>query len=114
MKMPVDVDLETFSHTVRMQWDMAQNELIHKHTNTMDLLEPSKIVLLVTEDIVVATDQDLTAVQPLDEMQILLVDNNIPKMVYCILRLDLCVPALDHSLIHFLRRGERTQRTTIL
>ena len=35
MQMTMHVDLETFSHTVRVQRDMAQNELIHKHTNTM-------------------------------------------------------------------------------
>ena len=39
MKMPMDVDLEPFSHTVRVQRDMTQNELIHKHTNTMNLLK---------------------------------------------------------------------------
>jgi hypothetical protein len=113
MKMSMDVDLETFSYTVRVQWDMTQDELIHKHTNTMDLLEADISVLLVLEDVMVTTHQDLTTIQPAHQMQRLLVDNNVTKMIHSILRLDLRVPTLDHCLIHLLRRGERPQRTTI-
>jgi hypothetical protein len=62
MQVPVHIDLETFCHTVRVQRDMAQDELIHKHTNTMQLLETNFTILFIPKDVVVATNQDLATV----------------------------------------------------
>ena len=113
MQMAMYVDTESFCHTIRMQRDMAQDELIHEHSNTMDLLEANAIVSIVSEDVVVATNKDLTTVHPLHQLEILLVDYNITQEVDSVLLLDLSVVTLDHSLVHFLVRGERTERTTI-
>jgi hypothetical protein len=48
---------------------MAQNELIHKHTNTIKGLETSITIISIPEDIVIATNQTLLTVQTLDMMQ---------------------------------------------
>jgi hypothetical protein len=108
------VDTEPFCHAIRMQRYMAQDELIHKHTYTMKLFETNLTILFVLEDVVVATNKDLTTVHPLHQFKILLVDDNVTKEVDGVLLFDLRVMPLDHSLVHLFSRSERTKRTTIL
>jgi hypothetical protein len=60
-----------------MQRDMRQDELIYKDANTMDLLKANIVIVIVTEDIMVTSDQDLTTIKSANQMQILLVDNNV-------------------------------------
>jgi hypothetical protein len=62
----------------------------------------------------ITTYKDLTTVQAANQMQMLTIDNNITQEVDSIVLLDLSVVTLDHSLVHLIIRGERTERTTIL
>jgi hypothetical protein len=56
MQVTMDVALEPLAYTVWVKWNVGQDKLIHKHTDTMDLLEPSKIIVIIPEDIVVAAN----------------------------------------------------------
>jgi hypothetical protein len=56
---------------------MAQNELIHEHTNPVELLKTNFAILFVLKDVVVATNKDLTTVHTLHQFKILLVDDNV-------------------------------------
>ena len=113
MQMAMYVHTEPFCHTVRMQRNVAQNELIHKHTNTMNLLKANSTIIFVLEDVMVATDEDLTTVHPLHQLEILLVNDNITKEVDSILLLDFGIVTLDHGLVHLFSRSERPQRTAV-
>ena len=113
MKMTVHVHTEPFCHTVRVQRDMAQNELIHKHTNTMNLLKANSTIVFVIEDIMVATNKDLTTIHPLNKLKILLVDDNVTEEVYSIASLNLGIVTFNHCFIHLFGRSEWTQRTAI-
>jgi hypothetical protein len=89
---------------------VAKDELVHKHTNTMDLLETDIAVIVILEDVVVATDQTLLAVHPLYQFKIPLVDDNVTQEVDSILWTNDRVVPLDHSLVHLVSRGEWAQR----
>jgi hypothetical protein len=80
----------------------------------MKLFETNIAVIVILEDVVVATNKDLTTIHPLYQLEILLVDYHITQEVDSVLLLDLRVVTLDHSLVHFLVRGERTERAAIL
>jgi hypothetical protein len=104
MQVTMYVDTEPFCHAIRMQRDMAQDELIHEYTNTMDLLETNFTVLFVLEDVMIATDEDLTTVHPLHQLKILLVDDNIAEEVDSILLFDLGIMTFNHRFVHLFVR----------
>ena len=68
MQVPVDVDLEAMSDAVGMQRDVAQDELICEDSNAIQRIESDVTIVLVLEDVVVAANQTLLTVQPLDQM----------------------------------------------
>ena len=92
---------------------MAHDELIHEHTNTVDLLETNFTIVFVLEDVVVATNEDLATVHTLYQFEILLVDYHVAKKVDSVLIFHFGIVAFNHGLVHLFCRGERTQRTAV-
>jgi hypothetical protein len=60
-------------------------------------------VLCVTKNIVISANQNLVAVQSANDINISLIDNNVPKVVDLIVRTNGLIPARDHILIHLVR-----------
>ena len=113
MQVTVDVALEPLTYTVRVQGNMRQDELIHKHANAMNLLESCPIIVLILVNVMVSADKDLPPIQTLHCFQMASGDYYIPKMIHCILGTNNTVPVVYHGLVHLFCGGERTERTTI-
>jgi hypothetical protein len=114
MQVTVDVALEPLTYTVWVKGNMRQDELIHKHANAMNLLEPCPIIVLILVNVMVSTDKDFPPIQTLHCFQMASGDYYVPKMIHCILRTNCLVPVVYHRFVHLLGGGERTERTTIL
>ena len=113
MQMAMYVDLEAVCDTIWMQWDMTQDELIHEDTDTIQRIKSNITIVLILEDVMIATDKTLLAIQSLDMMQRLPIDDNITKMIHDIVRTNLSIPTVNHRLIHLFCRGEWAQRIPI-
>ena len=113
MQVTMNVSLEPLTHTVWMQRNMRQDELVHEYSDTMDLFKPCFVIVLITENVMITTNQDLTTIQTLHCFQIAPSDYHITQMIHRVLWTHHSVPVVYHRLVHLFCRGERAQRTTI-
>src|SRR3990167_9947331 len=102
--MPVTIRGEA-SKTEGMHWNMRKQDII-QHPHCTDFLKPHRQVILNLEDIMVAKDEALVAIQPPHQLEVGLFHGHISEVIRMITWLHNRVPLLNHQLIHFIRRGE--------
>ena len=89
----------TVRNGVRMHWDVGQDEVAQLVTAT-DVMEVGSVISQF-EDVVVAPNQDLLAVQPGHDRQGFFCVGNITQVVHLVDRFDDSVPSVHHRLVHF-------------
>ena len=91
--------------------NMTHDHAVHDMVRT-DLAEVPGVVFHF-ENVVIAFDQYLVAVETLEYAEALPVYDHVAEMIYLVLGQHTLIPALHHDLVHLFRRREWAQRRAI-
>lgn len=106
VQMPMNISREPF-HLLRMDWHVTQNELV-QHVVGANVLEKRRVAVQV-ENIVIALDQHLAPVQPVQNETVPTIDEHIAEMVHLVVGPNHVVPVLDERVVHLLHIIPRPQ-----
>jgi hypothetical protein len=95
------------AQTFWMDWDVSQYHAI-QHMTTPN---GSKIlsIFVISENIVVTTDQHLIAIQSGQGRKCLTINYHIAEVVHLVSWTHTVIPPANHFLVHFIWIGPRTQ-----